>query len=105
MASGWARAWDWRHRRHGIRVRTLVWLGLTTPKWRRSSVAIVVRPSRSATVITAGVDAAEVLVGVVLGQLGDARPVGSGEGFDDELAVGDRPIQRGFGGGPELAVQ
>ena len=52
-----------------------------------------------------GVDAAEVLVGVLLGQLGDARPVGSGEGFDDELAVGDRPIQRGFGGGPELAVQ
>ena len=53
----------------------------------------------------AGVDAAEVLVGVVLGQLGDARPVGSGEGLDDELAVGDRPVQRGFGGGPELAVQ
>ena len=61
-------------------MRTLVWLGRTTPEWRWSSVAIVVRPSRSATVITAGVDAAEVLVGVLLGQLGDARPVGSGEG-------------------------
>ncbi len=48
----------------------------------------------------AGVDAAEVLVGVALGQLGDAHPVGSGEGLDDELAVGDQPIQRGFGGGP-----
>ena len=37
--------------RHGIRVRTFVWLGLTTPEWRRSRVAIVVRPSRSATAI------------------------------------------------------
>lgn len=53
----------------------------------------------------AGVDAAEVLVGVLLGQLGDSRPVGFGELFDDELPVGDRPIQRGFSGRPELAVQ
>ncbi len=53
----------------------------------------------------AGVYAAEVLVGVALGQVGDTRPVGSGEGLDDELAVGDRPIQRGFGGGPDLAIQ
>src|SRR5450755_1072140 len=53
----------------------------------------------------AGVDAAEGLVGVPLGQLGDARPVGSGEVFDDGLAVGDRSIERRFGAGPELAVQ
>jgi hypothetical protein len=41
----------------------------------------------------AGVDAAEVLVGVALGQFGDARPVGSGQGLDDELAAGDRPAR------------
>jgi hypothetical protein len=34
-----------------------------------------------------------------------ARERGSGEGLDDELAAGDRPIQRAFGGGPELAIQ
>jgi hypothetical protein len=48
----------------------------------------------------AGVDAAEVLVGVLLSQFGDSRPVGSGELFDDELAVGDRRIQRGSAAGP-----
>lgn len=37
--------------RHGIRVRTSAWSGRTTPKWRRSRVAIVVRPRRSATAI------------------------------------------------------
>jgi hypothetical protein len=53
----------------------------------------------------AGVDAAETLVGVLLGQLGNAIPVGAGELLEDELAIGDRPIQSSFGGWPELAVE
>jgi hypothetical protein len=81
---------------HGIRVRTLVWLGRTTPKWRRSRVAIVVRWRRSATVI----------------RLASTPPRGwseyrwvSSAMRDDGLAVGDRSIERRFGAGPELAVQ
>jgi hypothetical protein len=53
----------------------------------------------------AGVDAAEVLVGVVLGQLGDALPVGCGELFDDQLAIGDRAIRRRPRAGGPVASQ
>lgn len=51
-----------------------------------------------------GVNAAEVLVSVLVGQLGDASPVTGGEVLDEQLTVGYRSVERGLGGGTELAV-
>lgn len=52
-----------------------------------------------------GVNAAQVLVGVALGQLGNARPICRCEVLDDHFTGGDRAVESGFGGPAELAVE
>jgi hypothetical protein len=86
-------------------LKTSTWLGRTMPKCRRSSVATVESPRRSATTIQPGVNAAQVLVGVALGQLGNARPICRCEVLDDHFTGGDRAVESGFGGPAELAVE
>lgn len=51
-----------------------------------------------------GVYAAEVLVGVLVGRIGNPSPIASCEVLDEQLAVRYRPVERRLGGGAELAV-
>jgi len=84
-------------RPHGISVKAWTWLGRTTVKWWRSTVAISPMFNRSAVATTDASTVPRGQVAVQGGQLNDAQPIGGNHGLDAERAACEVAEEAHFG--------